>query len=380
MSIETMKKRLSYDAKQRYNPGESQGLDSNFARLEQAGGTDQWSRLKKDKLKSLMKALFFSYQAAVIRFDNDNREFDFRCLINHDKLKVDYEDKILSIPFNEVPVNGNEAVDVGTPTIEDPSRYRVKTGDTFTWLSGNEDYMPDTHWIIYLQYSEETAYFRGEIRLCEDIVEINGKKYYAWSSGPNEQEIVWNVKKGVIWNDLNYTKLLFITKSDEAVSYLQRFDRIKLASGKFEMDENGEFILDENGDRIPVYDWWEVCGVNSNYGEGILRLALKETYNNTPGEEGKAEKDEKAAEDAAAAQQSGIQGDIVLYPYEVKVFSVSDPIPGAAWSISNNNVARIVKQDSSSLTLEVTTGKSFKQGFDIIYNETNKLHVVIKSL
>ena len=240
--------------------------------------------------------------------------------------------------------------------------------------------MPDTHWIIYLQYSEETAYFRGEIRLCEDIVEINGKKYYAWSSGPNEQEIVWNVKKGVIWNDLNYTKLLFITKSDEAVSYLQRFDRIKLASGKFEMDENGEFILDENGDRIPVYDWWEVCGVNSNYGEGILRLALKETYNNTPGEEGKAEKDEKAAEDAAAAQQSGIQGDIVLYPYEVKVFSVSDPIPGAAWSISNNNVARIVKQDSSSLTLEVTTGKSFKQGFDIIYNETNKLHVVIKSL
>jgi hypothetical protein len=23
----------------------------------------------------------------------------FRCLINHDKLKVDYEDKIISIPF-----------------------------------------------------------------------------------------------------------------------------------------------------------------------------------------------------------------------------------------------------------------------------------------
>ena len=368
MSLETLKNRLRYDDTLRYSQGESKGLDSNYTRLEQMGGTDQWTRMREDKLRSLMKVLFFSYQRAIIKFDNDDREFEFRCLINHDKLKVDYEDKILSIPFREKPVNKDIVVDTGTPEQDDNNKYRIKTGDTFLWLSGNEDYMPDTHWMIYLQYSEETAYFRGEIRLCEDIVEINGKKYYAWSSGPNEQEIVWNVKKGVIWNDLNYTKLLFITKTQETINYLQRFDRIKMANGKFDDDGNA------------LYDWWEVKGVNTNYGDGIIRIAIGETYNNTPGEEGKAERDEKQAEQERAAAASEIKGDIYLYPYETKVFTVEDPIPGAAWSISNDKVAKIVKQDENSLTLEVTTGKSFKQGFDVIYNGTETLHVIIKSL
>jgi hypothetical protein len=35
-------------------------------------------------------------------------------------------------------------------------------GTVFKWLHGNkEEYVPDSYWIIYLQYSEETAYFRG---------------------------------------------------------------------------------------------------------------------------------------------------------------------------------------------------------------------------
>ena len=61
-------------------------------------------RIREDKLRSLKRALYNSYQSAVIVFDKDDRQLHFRCLINHDKLKVDYEDKILSIPFREVPV------------------------------------------------------------------------------------------------------------------------------------------------------------------------------------------------------------------------------------------------------------------------------------
>jgi len=56
-------------------------------------------RLREDKLRSLKRAIYDSYQSAVIVFDKDDRQYHFRCLINHDKLKVDYEDKILSIPF-----------------------------------------------------------------------------------------------------------------------------------------------------------------------------------------------------------------------------------------------------------------------------------------
>lgn len=380
MSLETLKLRLGYDAKERYVPGGDPGLDLDYIRLNAMGGTDQWTRLREDKLRGLRKAIFSSYQAAVIKFDNDDRGYEFRCLINHDKLKAEYEDKIISIPFFECPVNGDEVVDVGTPLEENPSKYRVKSGDTFLWISGNEGYMPDTHWIIYLQYSEETAYFRGEIRLCEDVVEINGHKYYAWTEGPDETDIVWNVKKNIVWNDLNYTKQLFITKSDEVVSYLERFDRIKLATGRFEKDKEGNFILDENGERVPEYDWWEVRAVNNNYGNGIIRIAIGETYNNTPGEEGKVEKDQEQAEREAAAAQSIIKGDITLYPYQIKTFKVDIPIAGAVWTLSNNQVAKIIDQDSSFVTLEIITGKSYKEGFDIIYNGENSLHVVIKSL
>ena len=31
--------------------------------------------------------------------------------------------------------------------------YRVRPGDTFQWISGNDGYMPNSYWIIYLQYS-----------------------------------------------------------------------------------------------------------------------------------------------------------------------------------------------------------------------------------
>ena len=65
---------------------------------------DPLTRLREDKLRSLKSALYNSYQSAVIVFDKDDRQYHFRCLINHDKLKVDYEDKVLSIPFKEVPV------------------------------------------------------------------------------------------------------------------------------------------------------------------------------------------------------------------------------------------------------------------------------------
>jgi hypothetical protein len=53
---------------------------------------------------------------------------------------------------------GNPVLDENGQTI---TQYRVKAGDTFKWISGNEGYMPDSYWIIFLQYSEETAYFRG---------------------------------------------------------------------------------------------------------------------------------------------------------------------------------------------------------------------------
>ena len=43
------------------------GLNNMQARLNVRGGTDQWTRMREDKLRSLQKALLSSYQSAVVQ-------------------------------------------------------------------------------------------------------------------------------------------------------------------------------------------------------------------------------------------------------------------------------------------------------------------------
>ena len=43
------------------------GLRNMQLRLNSYGGTDQWTRMRDDKLKSLKKALLYSYQSAVVQ-------------------------------------------------------------------------------------------------------------------------------------------------------------------------------------------------------------------------------------------------------------------------------------------------------------------------
>jgi hypothetical protein len=59
----------------------------------------------------------------------------------------------------------------------------------------------------------------------------NTVTYHGWMTGPNETTALWNTKKGVVWNDMNYTKLLYITKDEDTLAFFQRFDRI-IINGK----------------------------------------------------------------------------------------------------------------------------------------------------
>ena len=101
-------------------------LDNLQKRLNYAGGTFQQDRMDLDKLRSLKKALLYSYQAqtAILK---DNREF--RCLINHDKLKEDYDDKIISIPYSDVCLNAQEFTDMTSAEVQE---IGMKVGDVFT--------------------------------------------------------------------------------------------------------------------------------------------------------------------------------------------------------------------------------------------------------
>ena len=106
------------------------GLNNLSTRLNFSGGNRQIDRMNEDKLKSLKKALLYSYQSATAIL-NDGREF--RCLINPDYLKNLYDDKIISIPFRDVCLNK----DIVGKTSDELEEVGLKPGDVFTWKQNN---------------------------------------------------------------------------------------------------------------------------------------------------------------------------------------------------------------------------------------------------
>ena len=78
---------------------EKMSLETLKMRLNYNGGVSQQDRMIKDKERSLKKALLYSYQSGTAVLE-DGREF--RCLMNPDKEKMDYDNKIISIPFRDI--------------------------------------------------------------------------------------------------------------------------------------------------------------------------------------------------------------------------------------------------------------------------------------
>ena len=98
-------------------------------RLQYQGG-NQEQRFINDKLRGLKRALLYSYQAATATL-SDGKEV--RCLINPDKNKPAYDNKILSIPYKDICLN---APRVGK-TSEGEIDIDIKPGDVFTWKETN---------------------------------------------------------------------------------------------------------------------------------------------------------------------------------------------------------------------------------------------------
>lgn len=436
--INNLKKRLNLnndsDNYQYYNRQQSD-LRTMQARLNAFGGTDQWTRMREDKLRSLKRALLYSYQSAIVQkynvkkdslanniisiitllqdqkqlsdnqkiilekleteydyLDSENRdslnyisnlqeivnqlteeEPYFRCLINHDKLKVDYQDKIISIPFMQAPIGSIEPEETG-----------FHNGTVFKWVHGNrEEWTPDTYWIVYMQYSEETAYFRAEIRKADEEIQIvtvdnegneQSKTYRGWMTGPNQTNALWNTKRDVTWNDLNYTKLLYITKDEDTLAFFKRFDRV---------------IINGKPWQVQAYNESYSTSKLGDYDSGIIRVALKETYTSTDQfikqiKEAEAESRQQQVQYDAAHTEARIVGPDKVTPYQIVTFTAKNFDTAGTWSISNPDLAKIntVSADGYTVTVSIVTRFSNKDGFDINYGELEdtKKHVIINSL
>lgn len=304
--------------------------DNLNMRLNYLGG-NQKQRMDRAKLDSLKKALLYSYQSETL-VTEDGREF--RCLINPDKLKNDYDNKILSIPFEDICLNKER---VGTTT-EGIETTRIKSGDVFHWKETNTD------WIIYLQYQEEVAYFRGEIRRCKYEIDINGHKYKIYVRGPVETKVVWDHKKRLTWSVPNYTLLAYITKNEETLDFFHRFTKVKI-------------------DGKP----WEVVVVNSVGGDGIIELNLTETYNNfLEDEDNTIPVIPQIGEDDSVPH---IEGDTFISPYSEKTYKIKG-LSGGKWLIDSRVLdtehVKIISSNEEEFTIS-TGGKSCR--FRIVYRK-----------
>ena len=310
------------------------GLDNLKIRLDYRGGEPQIDRMNKDKLKSLKKALLYSYQSATAIL-NDGREF--RCLINPDKIKNQYDNKFISIPFEDVCLNDDKNKDIQV--------IGMKPGDVFTWKENN------TNWLVYLRRLEETAYFRAEIRRCDYEVEIGKSTYKVYAARSEVNEIDWRNEKNQNWNDIDYKLNMYITKDENTLANIHRFTIVYLNNKP-----------------------WEVQAIDDISSEGIIIVNLKEYYSNTI-EKTLNEKEEVTPE------ENSIIGDAIVYPYDKKKYTIKGNIQDGVWEIDSNK-ARILNQTDKEVNIEIITGKS--GNFNLKYIRENEddivLPITIKSL
>lgn len=308
-------------------------LENAQQRLQYRGGNAE-ARNNQDKLNSLKKALLYAYQSETLQL-NDGREF--RCLINRDKLKPEYDNKILSIPFKDVCLNADK-VGKTTDGIEEVG---LKPGDTFLWKDTN------TYWIIYLQYLEESAYFRAEIRRCEVEVEIGENSYWVYAQGPTETKLQWNQKGGINWNEMNYSMIIYVTKNDETLDYFHRFSKIKI---------DGQT--------------WEVAVVNTIDADGIIEVRLNESFNNTILDERTEELESETTEEVT---NEYIQGESTLKPYDIANYTIVGK-EGGTWVIDGTK-ASFITQSSSEARVQVISGRS--GSFNLIYRIDGEDDIVL---
>ena len=314
-----------------------QGVNNQFVRLNHQGGNLQQNRMIKDKRRSLDRALVYSYQGADVRKIDSTSDDYVRALINPNKLKQDYDDKIISVGYE----------------------HHFECGDIFEW-KGTE-----TYWLIYLQDLTELAYFRGDIRKCSHQInweDENGKhSTYAAIRGPVETKINYIQKHGISVDNPNYSLNILLPKTADTLSYFQRYNKFYLADDELKVCW-----------RIEAIDWLSM--------PGVLEINAVEYY---------ANEFEDNLEDGTVGTlktepinpnnsfiEDTIVGETFIKPKREYEYEYIGNLVGK-WSIKENYPIKLV-QDGKKVKLcwlNIYSGQ-----FDLIYADCFKKTIVVQSL
>ena len=218
------------------------GRDHSKVLLDQMGGARQQERMILNKKRSLQKALYSSYQGADILKWGSEDAVPVRALMNPNKLKQDYDDKVVSVEFD----------------------YGFQPGDIFEWVGTG------TYWLIYLQDLTELAYFRGDVRKCSYKIAWEdelGERHetYAAVRGPVETKLKSASSGGAMLDIPNLSLNLLLPLTEETLKYFQRYAKFYLQTG--------------NGVE-PKKVCWRVEALDWVSTPGVLEVAATEYYAN----------------------------------------------------------------------------------------------------
>lgn len=312
------------------------GLTNNASRLMFRGGYPQQDRMIRDKRQTLNRAVLYSYQGAVVR--KVNEEKTARALINPDKVKQDYDDKIISIGYE----------------------FGYQPGDVFEWINTG------SYWLIYLQDKTELAYFRGEIRRCRYTINYqdqDGNQYetYAAVRGPVETKIDFIQKAGISVERPNHSLNILLPASQENLDYFNRYS-------KFYLKEDGKKICW----RVEATDWIST--------PGILQINAVEYYSNEFEDDvengiagGLIVKEENPNTERV---ENYIRGETFIKPKGIYEYKFMGFNPGE-WFIDNKYPVKYSIKDER--TIEITWDSNYSGQF-VIKNGTLEKTIVVESL
>lgn len=336
------------------------GLRDQQLRLGQGGGFNQQDRMILDKKRSFDKALLYSYQACTIKriacTDNkDNTDYPninhlnnkeiCRALINPDKNKMDYDDKIVSVAYED----------------------NYHPGDVFEWVGTN------TYWMIYLQELEERAYFRGEIRKCSHQInweDENGEhSTYAAIRGPVETKINYIQKHEISVDTPNYSLDIYIPRNKDTLSFFRRYQKFYLQS----REESGPIICW----RVEAVDWIST--------PGILEVTAVEYYINETEDDlekgivGGLKVD--PIDPNKDLMSMAIEGPTFIKPKQPYEYYCKGFNNGAeAWSVDTNKYPVEFKVDPKDpMHIKLIWFKSYHGQFELKYGNYSKT-IVVESL
>ena len=278
------------------------------ARLTYNGG-DQLNRIKLNKLRSFRAALKNDYNSRMIKVPNKTA---WPCLLvnNTSGLKSDYDKKRLSVEF-----------DAG-----------LESGDVFEVLDDG------THWMVYLPTLTEIAYLRTEVIRCRYTLDIDGQTYWIYLQGPTEMDATWFQKKGIHYDEPNWSGTIYIKKDKRTTGFFHRFTKIKVDGHT-----------------------WEVHVVDEISVPGIIELEIREFYDD-------------ALADLPVIEQEGcheiigretVQQDNT-YGYMIRNAYIN---PEFSWRVEGNPRVEIESQDGNMCNVLVNDGAI--KGFKVIYGNKN---------